>query len=160
MKLALSCMVLSVALASAASGQAKKCQPVPQQTADQETYAGLTDRVYVYVPRIESAGAGGWKPFTLRILVGSFRRPFLLPKGFMKEADLLKLLSGRPDIKQFFLNVPGSDPRQQGPPPSLTASATVPDGNTSSKLTVRASRVVAAKYGSYSVVLDVCVTKS
>ena len=151
-------IVLSVVLVAIVSGQPQKCQPLPQQVVDQETYLGLSDRTYVYVPRIESAGTTGWKPFTIRVLVGSFRRPFLLPKAFMKEADLLKLMSSRSDIRQSSLNVPGSDPKKAATS-SPNVSVTVPDGNTPSRLTIRVARVVSGGYGARSVALDVCVTK-
>jgi hypothetical protein len=150
--------IVVLLLAGDALPQGQKCQPGPPQTVDQENYQGLTDRTYVYVPRIESAGAAGtWKPFTIRVLVGSFRRPFLLPKAFMTEADLQRLLASRADIKQTPVNVPGSNPNRAGPSP-LNASVTVDDGNTPAKLTIRVSRVNASAYSS-SVVFDVCVTK-
>jgi hypothetical protein len=158
MTLALATSVGFLLLAGGPPTQDQKCQPGPPQTVSEETYQGLSDRTYLYVPKIESAGAAGtWKPFTIRVLVGTFRRPFLLPKAFMNEADLQKLLAGRPDIKQTPVKVPGSDPKGAGTSP-LNVSVTVNDGNTPGKLTIRVSRVNASAYSS-SVVFEVCVTK-
>jgi hypothetical protein len=42
---------------------------------------------------------------TLRVLVGEYRRPFLLRRAFLKESDLKALLAGRRDIKETVLSV-------------------------------------------------------
>jgi hypothetical protein len=131
---------------SAEQVQAQVCDGRTEQRLDQESYLSLTDRVYVHAPAIESLGAsGGWRPFELRILVGTYRPPLLLPRGVFKPSDLQKLLTTRPDIKVSGLAIAGHDPGAGSP--SVNAMLTVGDGERPRKITVRATRVVPVSSG-------------
>jgi hypothetical protein len=132
---------------SAERVQAQACDGRTEQRLDQESYLSLTDRVYVHAPVIENSGtANGWRPFELRILVGTYRPPLLLPRGVLKPGDLQKLLTTRPDIKVSGLPIPGYDPRGGGSP-AVNAALTVGDGERPRKITVRAARVVPVSGG-------------
>lgn len=141
-------LVLTAALAGhLAARQGQTCDGRSEQRLDQESYISLTDRVYVYAPDVQSLGAsGGWQPFDLRVLVGSYRAPLLLPRGLLKGADLQTLLGSRPDIKVSTLSVAGYDPRA-GKGPSFDAVVTVPDGERPRRITIKASRVVPSSNG-------------
>jgi hypothetical protein len=131
----------------AVQAQAQSCDGRAEQRLDQESYVALTDRVYVYAPDIESLGtSGGWRRFELRVLVGTYRAPLLLPKGFLKQNDLQTLLTTRPDIKVSMLSVAGHDPKA-GKGPSVNAVLTVNDGERQRTITIRATRVVPVSNG-------------
>ncbi len=129
-----------------ADAQAPSCDGRTEVRVDQETYFALTDRVYMYVPDIDSS-AGGWQAFTVRVLSTRYRKPMLLTKGFMKEKDVVRLLSTRSDMRTTPLAVPAHDPRRSSKAPALTASASVPNGEKTGTVTVRVSRVVPVSVG-------------
>lgn len=110
------CLMLTIALGSVSWSQ-RAGPPCSQRRVDQETYTALTDQVYLYAPNIDKSD-GGWKPFTVRALVGQYRPPLLLAKGFMKEADLIKLLSGRRDVAQYAMAVSPYNPKASTQPPT------------------------------------------
>ena len=133
--------------------QAQLCDGRTEHRVDQEQYLGVTDRVYVYAPDINSLGkSGGWDSFSVRILIGEYRTPLLIPKGFLKERDLQVLLASRRDIKQTVLQVPGFDPRRSKatPPP---VQATVKNGEKPGTITIRIARVVPVSGGTDHVFL-------
>lgn len=139
-------LALALALAGPpAAIQGQTCDGRTEQRLEQESYIALTDRVYVHAPDVPATSSGGWQPFDLRVLVGSYRAPLLLPRGLLKPADLATLLSSRPDIKVMSLSIPGHDGAGRGP--SLQAAVTVPDGERPRKITIRATRVVAVSGG-------------
>ena len=122
--------------------QTQLCDGKTEHRVDQEQYLGVTDRVYVYTPDINSLGkSGGWDPFSVRILVGEYRTPLLIPKGFLKERDLQALLASRRDIKQAVLAVPGFDPRRSKATPQ-PVQTTVKNGERPATITIRIARVV------------------
>src|SRR5262245_44405871 len=69
----------------------QKCEP---WTIPAETYRAFGERLVVYVGPIKSQAT------TLRVLVGSYRRPFLASTGVLTEPSLDKLLAQRRDIAQ------------------------------------------------------------
>jgi hypothetical protein len=141
---AIACL-LTVSIA--ARVQAQSCDGRTEQRVDQENYLALNDRVYVYVPDINSLGSsGGWQSFTVRVLSGIYRKPLLLARAYMKENDLQSLLSTRRDIRQTPITVLGFDPRKGGRP-AINASATVKDGERAGTITVRVTRVVPVSKG-------------
>ena len=127
-----------------------------QPRVDQESYLALSEGVYAYVGEIASSGGPGeWKPFSVRMLVGMYRRPLLLQQGVMRENDLKSLLSGRPDIKGQTVPVQGHDPKagyrfEPGAPKS------VDDPLRKTRGTVRVLKVMPAGKGPASVILEVC----
>ncbi len=137
-----------VCLAQAATAAAQRCPSGKEVRLGQETYAALNTRVFVYADRIEPSGSSGWKPFSVRVLTGEYRRPFLLSKGFMREADLRKLLGGRSDITQTVLVVEGAGPRWR------PGAATVSDRG--QPITIQVARVEPPGRGGGAVVLSVC----
>ena len=112
--------------------------------------------MYAYVGEIASPGGRGeWKPFSVRLLVGMYRRPLLPQQGVMRENDLRSLLSGRPDIKVDALPVQGNDPKagyrfEPGAPKG------VDDPLRKTRGTVRVLKVTPPSKGPGSVVLEVC----
>jgi hypothetical protein len=138
---------LVVGAFAAPAGAQTQCDGRSEQRVDQENYLALSDRVYIYVPDISSTGSsGGWQSFNVRVLSGTYRKPLLLTKAFMKENDLQSLLSTRRDIRQSILSVPAYDPRR-GAKPALTASAAVRNGERPGTITVRVTRVVPVSGG-------------
>lgn len=124
---------------------------------NQQRYLSLTPLVYAYVPDINKQ-AGGWKPFTVRVLVGQYRSPMLLREGVMVPSDLNKLLRQRTDIVPYDISIPAYFPRSsQGRAPDLGKQVFFNSGRTS--MTVRVVQVIPAPYfsfGSDRVRLEVC----
>lgn len=142
--------VLCVASIAEAQGQC------PQKRIDQESYLALSEGVYAYVGEIAPAsGRGEWKPFTVRLLVGMYRRPLLLQEGVMRENDLRKLLSGRSDIKVMTLSVQGNDAKA-GQRFAPDKPQTVEDPLRKTRGTVRALKVVPPGKAPGGVILEVC----
>jgi hypothetical protein len=142
-----------VAVATSASAQMARCSNV---RVDQEHYQSLSKLMYVYVPNIDKK-SGGWESFTIRLLVAANRSPMILPQGFLREKDLDKLLSSRPDITQYSLPLAKFDPKRTPGQPALGQPVKIPDG--ASSVTVRVTRVDPAagvSLGSDHVFLDVC----
>jgi len=73
--------------------QKPACDP---WTIPARTYRAFGDRLVVYVGDISPQGPA----FTLRVLVGSYRQPFLASTGMLTEPSLDKLLASRRDITQ------------------------------------------------------------
>ena len=124
---------------------------------DQESYGAVSELVYIYVPNVDKS-AGGWNSFTVRVLVGEYRRPLLLKQGFMREADVNKLLSEHREITQYPLQVAGYIPKGAPgtkPPPSPPVGFKS-DGQS---ITIKVVRVVLAagvSLNSDHVLLEVC----
>ena len=92
-------LVLFLLFLQAPGGRLLPCDGRTEHRVDQETYVGLTDRVFVYVPDIKSAGAKGWQPFTLYVLMSDYRRPLLLDRAMLNERDFKQILASRNDIR-------------------------------------------------------------
>lgn len=141
----------------AVQAEAQTCDGRTEQRLDQESYVALTDRVYVYAPDIDSLSiSGGWRQFDLHVLVGTFRTPFLLPKGFLKQGDLQTLLASRRDIKVSTLSVAAYDPKA-GKGPSVNAVLPVNDGERQRTISIRVTRVVPVSKGTDHIFL-VCTS--
>jgi hypothetical protein len=84
-------MAVVIALPLPVHSAPQKCEP---WTIPAQTYRAFGERLAVYV------GAVKPQAFTLRVLVGSYRRPFLTSTGVLTEASLEKLLASRRDISQ------------------------------------------------------------
>lgn len=78
-----------------AIGQRPTCTP---WTIPAQTYRAFGDRLVVYIGRIQPQAV------PVRVLVGSYRKPFLASTGVLTEASLDKLLAQRRDISQTRLN--------------------------------------------------------
>jgi len=137
---ALAAALLVLLLPAPASAQ--KCQDLVVQ---EQWYQSVNELVYLYAGEIASSGPGRYSPFRLRVLVGSYRAPFLLPGAHMREPDLAKLLKSRPDITQLTLDV--------GNPLS---GAVKPVSSAKGRVTVRVLKVTAARGGTDSVVVQAC----
>ena len=145
--------VLAVFCAASVAEAQGQC---PQKRIDQESYLAVSEGVYAYVGEIASPGSRGeWKPFSVRLLFGMYRRPLLLKEGVMRENDLRNLLSGRSDIKVVMLPVQGNDARagQRFEPDKPTA---IQDPLRKTRGTVRVVKVVPPGKGPASVMLEVC----
>jgi len=142
-------VVAVILLLSATAADAQGCQGRKELWIPQESYLALTDRVYAYAGPIQRQGQSGWRPFTVQVLVGQYRRPFLLPKGLLREADVNKLLAQRSDVTRIPLRVAGHDPAG-GKKPSFPAVDVTGAGR---PLTVRVFRV---QPSSNAVGLEVC----
>jgi hypothetical protein len=139
-------------LSSSMSQAAPTCRT---ERIDQETYLALNPLVYAYAPNIDKS-LGGWKPFIIQILVGQYRSPLLLKKGFMREGDLNKAVSGDPDVKVYQLKMAGYDPRQGKAQPAAPMKITY-GKNQSMTIGVKSVELAkAVSLGSDHVVLDVC----
>ena len=134
--------------------QTQLCDGRTEHRLDQEHYLGLTDRVYVYAPDINSlGGSGGWQPFSLRILISEYRAPLLVAKGFLKEGDVTALLAGRRDIRQTLLAIPGFDPKSSSKATPQPVQITVKNGERPATVTIRVARVVPVSGGTDHVIL-------
>lgn len=130
-------------LLAPAGAFAQQCTNV---TVQEQWYESVNDLVYIYAGEINSSGPGGHRPFQLRVLVGTYRPPLLLPRAFMLEPDLDLSLKSRPDVKQLRLNV--------GNP--LTGE-TMPVPYSKGRLTLRVLKVNAAPPGGTdSVLVQAC----
>ncbi len=128
--------------------QAQTCDGKTERRLDQEHYLALTDRVYAHAPDINSFGqSGGWQAFNLNVLVGTYRKPFLLPSALLKESDLKALLARRPDITTSVLKVSGADRNAAAKAGPQAAAITVKDGEKPVSITVRVTRVVPVSGG-------------
>src|SRR5215207_4138045 len=126
---------------------AQTCDGRTEFRLDQENYLAVTDRVYVYAPDINSLGkTGGWQPFNVNVLVGTYRKPFLLPKALLKENDLKGLLARRQDITASVLTVAGSGQASSGKAPQASP-VSVKDGERPVTITIRVTRVVPVSGG-------------
>lgn len=67
-------------------------------TIPAQTYRAFGERLVVYVGQIQPQAV------PLRVLVGSYRRPFLASTGVLTEPSLDKLLAQRRDIAQHRLD--------------------------------------------------------
>jgi hypothetical protein len=103
-------IALSAAVLSFLYAPSTAAQNCPTSRLDQRTYQAFGERLVVYVGDINSR-SGGWSAFSLRILVGTYRRPFLASSGALTETGLDQLLAQRRDIIQQKLPVPAHDPR-------------------------------------------------
>ena len=80
----------------AAAGQKPACE---RWTIPARYYRSFGERLAIYVGDIRSGPA-----FTLRVLVGSYRRPFLSSTGVLSESGVDTLLKSRRDIVQHRLD--------------------------------------------------------
>jgi hypothetical protein len=131
-----------VVLLLPAPASAQKCQDL---TVQEQWYQSINELVYLYAGEIASGGPGRYTPFRLRVLVGTYRPPFLLPRAHMREPDLNALLQSRPDITQSTLDV--------GNP--LTGAVT-PVSYAKGRVTVRVLKVTTTPGGADSVVVQAC----
>jgi len=125
-----------------AAAAAQKCQNV---TVQEQWYQSVDELVYLYAGDIASSGPGAYRAFKLRVLVGTYRPPLLLPRAFLLESDLNALLTSRRDVTQLTLNV--------GNP--LTGE-TMPVSYSKGRLTLRVLKVNAAPGGTDSVLVQAC----
>jgi hypothetical protein len=138
-------------LGSPSPVEAASCRPPVR--VDQRTYQALEDRLFVYVGDIGSTKSRGWSPFTVRVLVGTYRRPFLSSKGTLNEASLDKLLAERRDIMQERLSVSGYEPKTSKKK-TLGVPVTVKvDGRV---ISVRVTDVVPVGGGTDHLYVEVC----
>jgi hypothetical protein len=122
---------------------------------EQRTYREFDEKLFVYVGDIRSS-SGGWAPFTVRVLVGSYRRPFLASSGVLMEAGLDQLLSQRRDIKQERLVVPAFDPgRSRTKDFGKPLVVRVDDRS----VTIRVANVVPVSGGSDHVFIEACAKR-
>jgi hypothetical protein len=103
-------IAFSVALACLVYAAPTAAQNCRTSRLDQLTYQAFGERLVVYVGDISSK-SGGWSSFILRVLVGTYRRPFLASSGVLTEEGLKELLGQRRDIVRQDLLVPAYDPR-------------------------------------------------
>ena len=82
----------AVPAAPAVAGQKPACDA---WTIPARNYRAFGERLAIYVGDIRGGPA-----FTLRVLVGTYRRPFLSSTGVLAEAGVDQLLSTRRDIQQ------------------------------------------------------------
>lgn len=133
---------LLVMLLAPAPAHAQKCDNV---TVQEQWYQAVNNLVYLYAGDIAAGGPGTYQPFQLRVLVGTYRPPFLLPGAYLREPDLNALLRSRPDITLRALKV--------GNP--LTGE-TVPVPFAKGSVTLRVLKVMVAPGATDSVLVQVC----
>jgi hypothetical protein len=138
------CVALLAASALPGHGQTSVCDGKTERRLNQEYYLGLTDRVYVHAPDISSTGSGGWQAFSLRVLTGTYRKPFLVASALLKEKDLETFLRSRRDLSQTFIAVPASNALKGA---ANLGFATVRDGERTALVTIRVTQVVPVNGG-------------
>lgn len=67
-------------------------------TITQRSYRAFGERLAIYVGDIRTNG--GARTYALRVLVGTYRRPFLTSTGVLTETGVDQLLSQRRDVTQ------------------------------------------------------------
>jgi hypothetical protein len=145
-------IAFSVALAWLAYASPAAAQNCRTSRLDQLTYQAFGERLVVYVGDISST-SGGWSSFILRVLVGTYRRPFLASSGVLTEEGLKELLDQRRDIDRYELPVPAYDPRSgRGKDPGKLTSVKV-DGSFAS---VRVVDVRPVSGGTDHLLIEVC----
>ncbi len=131
------------------------CDARREVSIDEQTFAPLAERVQLYVSAIDAdSSAATWKPFRLRLLVGSFRQPMLVERGFLLEHHLGELMMNRRDVTVTVLDVAGSDELDPKKGPLKTFGFT-PAG-TATRSTVQLLRIEPSAQGKQRVVLGVC----
>ena len=88
-------LAIAIATLAATAPPAPGQKPCEAWTIPARTYRAFGERLVLYVGDIRSGPA-----FTLRVLVGTYRRPFLASTGMLTEASIDKLLASRRDIAQ------------------------------------------------------------
>ena len=125
-----------------APASAQKCEDV---TVQEQWYQSVNKLVYLYAGEIASSGPGKYTPFRLRVFVGTYRPPFLLPGAYLREPDLKALLKSRRDVTQLTLGV--------GNPLS---GEVMPVSYGKGRVTLRVVKVKTARGGGDSVTVQAC----